>query len=128
MKVDPELLVRKLSKDIKSLEGRDLKSLMEMRIKLNTYARTLPNKKQALVFPVIREIKKMMGGLVGRDYREQSTHILSDHAFVRVLERVCGLDIKEFKDLAFEKLNADKSVRVFWGEDGRIKTVIREVA
>jgi len=127
MRVDTELLVKKLSREIKSLDKRDIKSLSEIRIKLNNYARTLPSKKQAMVYPVIREVKKRMGGVATPAMCKQDKHILSDHAFVRVLGRVCGLDINTFKDVAFEKLNADKSVRVFWGEDGRIKTVIRSV-
>lgn len=80
-----------------------------VRIRLNEYLGYLPPKKRALPLYAIWLLKREVGNLLPKDSSSDG-HPISDHALVRTMERLWGMDVKQLKDKAMTDLANSKMV------------------
>jgi hypothetical protein len=89
--------LRRLAPDLARLELMEVARLEQIRLSLVAFSVRLPPQKRVIVQAVLYNLRQITQ-TVRTNYRD--AHELSDHAFVRVLERGLGLDITELKDKA----------------------------
>ena len=104
----------------KHCAGQDDYYLYRKRHRLNDLANSLQGGGKQLVQLALYYLKQHLA------IEENDKHRLSDHAFVRVLSRVCGLDVKELKDKALEELTRNRSSNHVIERDNKIVTVYRK--
>lgn len=70
----------------------------------------------------IKDMLKLMGETAKHEHRK---HKMTDHAFIRVLELIHGLDIDDLKNRAITDLETSRYVGVEAGANNQIVTILR---
>lgn len=98
------------------------------RLRLNELARSLPGNKKAYAQTAIFLLKEAGRKLGDENCSTSCKHVLSDHAFVRILERIAGLNVINLKDCALVLLEESASDYHIVRERGKIITVLERYA
>lgn len=114
-KVDQAILEIINDSRLSSLTGEQL---LIKRHRLNLLANKAGNKEKPYVYAAIFFLKKNLK--IVHTQQKRHTHIMTDHAFCRYLERIEKLDVNHLKNLALGKLNKDSAIYY----NGRIVTVL----
>jgi len=93
-----------------------------VRGKLNDLVNELPNDKKPVAQLAIYLLKKKFN----LPKMPTRSHMLTDHAFCRVLERGYGINMDRLKDIAYRDF-ADKKEFNFLGNEEMVFTVIKKV-
>lgn len=118
--------LHKLEKEFYELDYLPADSLRRMKCQLHDLQDTIPPKFQkypnAVMFNINRQLEIRFECYGKHDQRK---HRMSDHAFVRVLELLHGLNINELKEKAIEDIESSEEYRALY-KDKRIVTILQK--
>lgn len=118
--------LHKLEPQFYNLDYKSTDSLRRMKCKLHDFAEQVPPKYSKFINSVTFNINRHLehrAEYQGRhDHRK---HRMSDHAFVRVVELIHGLDIDELKDQAIKDVEQSDRYEALC-KDGRIVTILQK--
>jgi len=77
-----------------------------------------------IVYFALMHLNRLNDDPSSKEYKKSDSHILSDHAFVRILQRVSGIDTFDAKEKAYMLLLQQEKVKpVFTPRKDKIITV-----
>ncbi len=103
---DAHRVFRALEREIDALYDRSTDELHIIIRRLKQLEDSYPKKCGHIFGMIVHNAKRACSTRHGEE--DPSRHELSDHAFCRVLEYICGLDVNEMKDKALQQLETSE--------------------
>lgn len=121
-----------IEKVVRSYVTKDLETMHRINKKLHKYTMELPNKYRVLVQLaqcVLREeYVKYSQNQAEISELCSKKHILTDHAFVRGLERIYGINVLRLKDYVLHDIYSKREFEPVTLEDGQIITIMKKAS